>query len=427
MTSLWPLVRDHFTLGRGLCWDLPLLPLIPSPPKRAARGERSLVSTQCGAGRGCGAQPALRTPQVRLRISAGTGIPHKPHLQRDPAAAHGAQPQDVPSSARLPRGNPAVSLHVPPPGTELPGGPAASPAPCPPPGAGGGRRGRRGGGRRRLPGPRRFPPAGGSVFLPPELIGPGRRDRLGPGEETRGGRGAAATPAPGSPPADPTCGRSQRFPPEPDWGVRRSPERRGRAGTCPAAAASSSDSSSPSACPARPRWPGQAAGSVPRGHGAAPLPPPSPTCSPCTSPTSPPARATSAARTGPSTGLPTGRCTGSCPSPWLRAAPAGAGLMDTHSAAIELCARGRASTAAPAPSPTDASAPPAGRDEPARQTWMNAPGRAMGAANSASTQPGASTAPAGKASASLPTARAASPWCQRRSQEPSATQVPPVK
>lgn len=39
---------------------------------------------------------------------------------------------------------------------------------------------------------------------------------------------------------------------------------------------------------------------------------------------------------GPSTGLPTGKCTGSCRSPWPRAVPAGAGLMDTHSAAIEV-------------------------------------------------------------------------------------------
>lgn len=67
--------------------------------------------------------------------------------------------------------------------------------------------GRRGGGRRRLPGPRRFPPAGRLRFPPRrELIGPGRRDRLGPGEEMRGGPrrgGDSAAPAPPSSPVSP--------------------------------------------------------------------------------------------------------------------------------------------------------------------------------------------------------------------------------
>lgn len=57
------------------------------------------------------------------------------------------------------------------------------------------------------------------------------------------------------------------------------------------------------------------------------------------------------------------------------------------------------------------------------QTWMSVPARATGAASAASTQPGATTAPAGMASASPPTTRRASPWCQPLSQNPSAKQV----
>lgn len=51
------------------------------------------------------------------------------------------------------------------------------------------------------------------------------------------------------------------------------------------------------------------------------------------------------------------------------------------------------------------------------------PARATGAASSASTQLGASTAPARTASASLPMTRAASPWCHCLGQTPPAKQV----
>ncbi|XP_058709423.1 epidermal growth factor-like protein 7 isoform X3 [Poecile atricapillus] len=228
----------------------------------------------------------------------------------------------------------------------------------------------------------------------------------------------------GSPQKAELCSRSQHIPKE-----SRTRWCRGRDGTCGASAASSSsgDSSSSSAPPAQRALPRQAAGCAPRGP-APGAPRQSPTCSPSTNPTSPPARATaSAAPTGPSTGLSTGRGTGSCPSPRPRAVLAGAEQTATHWAVTELCAGSRARTAGAAPSPGDAPAPPAGRGEPARQTWMNVPARATGAASSASTQPGASTAPAGTASASLPMARAASPCCQQPGLTPPAKQVPPVK